>query len=371
MSATGSATRGPAGSGMRGPIALLLVLLALALGAVYLFRDALFPGAEPAPTPPRAEAPAAPAPPDAGHEEKLSTLEQEAEKFVEKLSEPEPEPVPVEEADHFVRPDQPLSLITRDSIEETTPRKLLEDPDIEKDTPITIVRKVEQIENKTPEKIIAEAGGDMEKKVKVLEGDEVREKTVREVLEQHAKTPEQPITVVEESEYLEKTTPEEIAKDESIGADTPIRVIKEPYALASATVEELLSTQEDVPADAVFYVRTVQPDDEQGIWGIIHHGLIENFAQGIAIRRGRKLDTYRVHIPRYADERLPDDSSSFLGRLLYEKSRETWVYNYRQGRLGQNPDLINPGQEIVIVTFKPEELIEIYKHFVGARPASG
>jgi hypothetical protein len=33
--------------------------------------------------------------------------------------------------------------------------------------------------------------------------------------------------------------------------------------------------------------------------------------------------------------------------------------------MGKNPDLIFQGQEIVIVMFSPEELINIYQHFVA------
>ena len=35
--------------------------------------------------------------------------------------------------------------------------------------------------------------------------------------------------------------------------------------------------------------------------------------------------------------------------------------------MGQNPDRIVPGQEIVIIDFKPEELIAIYRHFIELR----
>ena len=46
--------------------------------------------------------------------------------------------------------------------------------------------------------------------------------------------------------------------------------------------------------DAIFYLRTVKNGDEQGIWGIVHGGLISNFARGVAIRRGEEVNTYQV-----------------------------------------------------------------------------
>ncbi|MGA8262582.1 MAG: hypothetical protein WB783_20410 [Arenicellales bacterium] len=130
------------------------------------------------------------------------------------------------------------------------------------------------------------------------------------------------------------------------------------------TIADIIGAGADVPPDAVYYVHTVKSKDDQGIWGIVQSGVVENFAEGVAVRHGGSSHTYRVDIPHDADELRPDHSSSFLGRLIYEKSRESYVYNFKTGRIGKNPNLIKPGQEIVIVSFTPEELIEIYKHFV-------
>ena len=52
--------------------------------------------------------------------------------------------------------------------------------------------------------------------------------------------------------------------------------------------------------------------------------------------------------------------------MIHRKSRETIVYNRKLGRLTLDPDVtIYPGNELVIVGFKPEELINLYKHFAG------
>ena len=72
-----------------------------------------------------------------------------------------------------------------------------------------------------------------------------------------------------------------------------------------------------------------------------------------------------MRIPRDADERLQDRSSSFLGKLIDRKTQESLVYNYRENRMDHNPDRIYPGQEIVIVNFEPEELVSIYRYFAG------
>jgi hypothetical protein len=358
-------------------LGVIVGLAIIVIGIVLLAPELFFPGQQPQEqareqSPPE-EAPSpqmqseAQQPARAAREDETgSALQQEAEAYVRKLAEPSAEPLSVEHADNFVHPDRTLSLVTEESIEKTTPQQLFSDPSLSDDTPITIVKEVEQVENTTPERIIAESGGDMNKPVKVLEGGKVRETTVGEVLEQHKSQPKEPIKIVKSVPYFEKTTPGELKKDKSLPLDKPIRVIRTPYSLTMATVAQLLGVDKEVSADTIFYVRTVEPGDDQGIWGIVQHGLIDNFARGMAIRRGEKLDTYRVEIPENADERLPDNSSSFLGRLIDEKTKQSSVYNFKVGRMGKDPNLINPGQEIVIVSFTPDELVSIYKHFVNA-----
>ncbi|MBV0932819.1 hypothetical protein [Marinobacterium weihaiense] len=125
-------------------------------------------------------------------------------------------------------------------------------------------------------------------------------------------------------------------------------------------LKELLN-HPDQAADEVFYIHSVQPSDQQGLWGIIHRGLIDTFTRGIRLEdRSRLLS---ADIPEDADEPLGDQRSSWLGHLLKRKVEQTWVFNHQQGLLGQNPDVIHPGQQLVIVRFSEEELIDIYNHF--------
>ena len=333
-------------------VGLALVLAVLA----FLFRDSLFPGE-------RQEA-EAPAPVEQPAAEPPATVDTQAKEFVTKLTETQPEPVPAKSADHFVTKDQIISLLPESTIELTTLAEIERNPALEPDTPITVVREAEQVEAASPEKIIAEAGGDLDRVIKVLIDDEVKEMTVREVLQRYAANPDEPISVVKRVQYFEITTPAEIARDESIAPDQELRIITKPYRLEAATIAELLMREGDFDPDSIFYVRTIRETDDQGIWGIIHDGIVTNFAQGMAIRRGKEVNTYKIDIPRDADELLPDHSSSFLGKLIHRKATESHVYNFKQNRMGKNPDIITPGQEIVIINFEPEELISIYKHFV-------
>lgn len=337
--------------------ALIVVGLALVLAVLgFLFRESIFPGDEP-----RVEAPA-PAPPPAA--EPSPTVESQAEQFVSNLTETQPEPVPAKSADHFVSKDQIISLLPESTIELTTLEAMERNPALQPDTPITVIREAEQVEAMSPEKIIAEAGGDLSRTVKVLIDDEVKEMTVREVLQRYAANPDEPISIVKRVQYFEITTPAEIGEDTTIARDQELKIITKPYRLEAATIAELLMREGNFNPDSIFYVRTIRESDDQGIWGIIHDGIMTNFAQGMAIRRGKQVNTYKIDIPRDADELLPDQSSSFLGRLIHRKVAESHVYNFKKNRMGKNPDLITPGQEIVIINFEPEELIAIYKHFV-------
>ena len=248
----------------------------------------------------------------------------------------------------------------------TTPKALLEQSGLKPGAPITVVKSVEQIVMLSPEKVIAESGGNLDKKIRVMSGDKVKEVTVRQVLEEARKAPGKAIAVVKSVDYYEVTTPKQL-ESSGVEPNAKIRVILKPYHLEQATIPQLVQAQHKYAPGTVFYVRTVRNGDDHGIWGIVHHGLVDNFARGIAIRRGQKLNTYQVQIPMGADQLKSDQSSSFLGKLIQRKTLESYVYNFRDNRMGHNPDRIYPGQELVIINFSPDELINIYKHFVSGK----
>ena len=324
--------------------------------------------------------------------------EAEAKQYVEILTAATPRTIPVDKADHFVTGEHVVSLVPEDMIESFTVGALAEDGTLEAETPITVVRQVEQIETAVPEQLIAESGGDLDTKLHVLvthdnaeddagqadggqglatQGnveenaeenaagqDAVEQITVREVLERLLSEPEKPIPIVRTVRYFEVMTLRELLDTEE-DTGTLLDVVKRPYRIEAATLADLLQREMPGSSDTIFYLHTVQPTDEQGIWGIVQSGLTDNFARGMAVRRGEKIETYTVRIPRDADERLRDQSSSFLGKLIDRKTEESFVYNYRENRMGRNPDRVRPGQEIVIINFEPEELVSIYKHFAG------
>ncbi len=137
-----------------------------------------------------------------------------------------------------------------------------------------------------------------------------------------------------------------------------------PQLAGQITLQELLSNPEQADGK-IFYIHAVNEFDKEGLWGILNTGLINSFAQGLDLPRvGGRIS---VDIPDDADERLQDRRSSFLGKVLDDKVRETYIYNYKQGLLGQNPDLIRPGQQLIVVTFAEEELVKIYNHFINLK----
>lgn len=349
---------------MRGPAITIALIVLILVGIYFYFAERQQSGVS-GPQTAETTSPSASGEVAAGAAGTADSIEQEAETYIAKLTEPNPDPVAVEKADHFISKDQVLSLLPEGVTEEITREDLAKDPSLSPNTPITVVKKAEQIEITTPEKVIAAAEGDLDRKVRILEGGDVRESTARELLEEYRQNPEAEIAVVKDVEYFVITTPKELLEDPTIKAGTSLIIIRKPYQLEAATIADLLREQQALSPDSVFYVRTVRPSDTQGIWGIVHDGLIENFARGMAIRRGEEINTYQVEIPRDADERLADQSSSYLGKMIHQKTIDSYVYNFKENRMGRNPDRVYPGQEIVIINFHSDELIDIYKHFAS------
>ena len=304
----------------------------------------------------------------------------EAKKYVETLTETAPQIIPVDKADHFVTSERVISLVPEDTIENVSVDELASDETLSPDTPITVVREVEQVEDAVAEQLIADSGGDLDKELRVqvtyddsqqetgtgvVDEDDVQRITVREALERIRTEPDKPLPVIKTVRYFQVVTLKELL-DGAAGGDAFLSVVTRPYRIESATLADLLARQKAENPDSIFYLHTVLPTDDQGIWGIVHFGIIDNFARGMAIRRGEDIETYTVRIPRHADERLADRSSSFLGLLIDRKTKESYVYNFRDNRMGRNPDRIFPGQELVIINFQPEELIAIYRHFAAS-----
>lgn len=137
-------------------------------------------------------------------------------------------------------------------------------------------------------------------------------------------------------------------------------------AADQVSLKELLDSPDD-NGEHIFFIHSVNANDKQGMWGIMQRGLTNTFARGLKLNSDSRV--LQATIPEDADERHADKTSSFLGSLLNRKVEQTLVYNYSQGLLGSDPNLIKPGQQLIIIRFSKEELIEIYNYFVN-QPSS-
>ncbi|WP_025770948.1 hypothetical protein [Thioalkalivibrio sp. HK1] len=289
----------------------------------------------------------------------------EAIRHIDDLIDPFEKPIPVDEAEHFVTIDRLISLIPKENIERLSLSDMDADEDMTPDTPLTIVHDIEQSERISSNDLLLEHEGDLEAQVEVIEDDRVESISVAEALERMETDEEDAISLIRQERHFEVTTLEKLQSDVD-DADEKMSVVRKPYRLESAELSQLIGRQRDEDDDAVFYIHTVRDRDIDGIWGIIHYGLIDNFAAGMNIGYGDITERYRIDIPLHSDELLDDRSSSFLGKLIHEKVRQSIVYNFEEHRIGKNPDRIHPGQELIIVEFQPDELIELYRYFAGS-----
>ena len=298
---------------------------------------------------------------------KTEEIEKEAVEHIEALKGELRKPIDVERADHFIDAKTVLSKKDRRIIT-TTPRTLLEDLSVGAKSEIKVLIEEEKTRITTPRELMENRTIHPDAPIHILkEGGLVTETTPRKLMADPSITPDTPIKIVEKLERVAVTTPEELQKA-APSPDTPIKVIVERPG-ETITLSQLFPEGRDLHKDT-FYVHSVTRDDGQGIWGIIQHGLMNQFLQGIPVTPEKEVPLEKVltlKIPEDADEPHERGYSSFLGKVLDRKTRESYVYNHMSGRMGKNPDYIFPGQEVVISRFTQEELVEIYKHFTQSR----
>jgi hypothetical protein len=292
---------------VRTTLILSATLLAGLVGGGYVFRDHLLP-ADP------------PTPGEASQDKSSSSESPDAAKqgraFVNNLTKRRPKPIAIDRADDFITKDQPVSLPKQESAQEIKPGDRVQQSKLDSEVVVSSVNEVDQ---------------------------DVQTRRI--------------------DNQVELVAAEPLAAD-GVLVDQTVRIQRSAHPADVVSVGELLEQHGGkVDPEDLFYVHTVQELDDQGIWGIIQNGVVRTFAQGIAVGSDPTPDIVKVDIPQDADELLADESSSFLGKLIYEKAIQSYVYNFTRHRMGRNPDVLRPNQEIVIVTFRPSELITIYRHF--------
>jgi hypothetical protein len=173
--------------------------------------------------------------------------------------------------------------------------------------------------------------------------------------------PNAPITVVTEHQRDRQMTVRELAESGLSPSQRITATIDHGEQVLS--IKELVQSSE-LPDNALFYLHRVTEADRQGLWGIIQAGLIERFRQGLSLEGiSPNRDKLRVTIPADADEPLPTGLSSFLGKILDQKVEYSYIYNFSTHTMGHDPDLIFPGQQLILIHFSPDELKRIYLFF--------
>lgn len=285
--------------------------------------------------------------------EHVGQVERDARDYISDLSVVQADMVSVKEADHFVGANQVLELLNDDTF-------------IELIAPLSS-KPILQALAPRAKSVISPLGSDFDTQAVrelVLIQTSLSEnlQPLFSVDSEEQKTNE-PVMIVREANAVLPVLPE-LVRVEHDSSGKPLVSKPSQKNSPKITIADLLKGEKPSKKDSIYYVRTVKPSDGQGIWGIIVDGLTENFANGIAISRDESVDTYQVNIPRLSDDMLPNNTSSFLGKLIDRKTRECFVYNFVEKKIGRNPDLIYPGQELLIINFEAKELIDIYTHFV-------
>ncbi len=277
----------------------------------------------------------------------------DARVYVNDLSVKQKNSVLVKKADHFVSANQILELLTDDAFVELV-------------APLS-AKPITQALPPRSRSLISKLGSDFDTKaskrlvlIQTSSAENLQLPLPDYSEEQNAN---EPVLIVRKANAVLPVLPELVREDQLEPSQLFSGQSRQPKR-SQITIADILKDEKPAKEDSIYYVRTVKPDDIQGIWGIIVDGLTENFANGIAISRDETVDTYQVNIPRLSDDALPDNTSSFLGKLVDRKTRECFVYNFVEKKIGQNPNLIYPGQELLIINFEAEELIDIYTYFV-------
>lgn len=294
--------------------------------------------------------------------------EQEATAFVDSLAGyADREVITLREyQDQFVRPD---SIIALPSIEQrvTTLKKLMMDPSLEQDTPITLTF-TEETRGTSTLADLSETEEDHIAPITIVtqSGEEITA-PLGELMGRDDLDPTAEVTQIKRRTRTENVTAKQLSEldiDEDQQMTVTIQRSTQEISIAEILGDAVI---ED---NSLLYLHRVTEEDRKGLWGIILAGLIDRFRAGMQIDGFANRDTVSVTIPEYADQPLPDGFSSFLGRVLYDKVYTSYVYNFKTNTMGNNPDLIYPGQQLIMISFSPDELRRIYVFFAEQRNES-
>lgn len=293
--------------------------------------------------------------------------EQEATSFVDNLA-PEPAEeqavIITEQQGEFVRHDGMISIPDLEQ-RDTTVGELMQDKSLAADTPLTLeFTETEKIT--TTIQALDESTEDKTRVITLEEKDGSRRQApLADLLKDKSLDNTAPVTVISEHQRTEQTTAGELAESGIAPSQKVIATID--HGVRELSVKDIVPSGE-LPDNALFYLHRVTEQDRQGLWGIIQSGLIQRFRQGLLLEGiARNKELVQVTIPYDADEPLPNGLSSFLGRILNQKVETSYIYNFSTKTMGHDPNLIHPGQQLILIHFSPEELKRIYQFFAEQR----
>jgi hypothetical protein len=295
---------------------------------------------------------------------------QEAQSFVEALATTQNKEIAVtilEDHDEFVRHDGKI-LLPKLEQRNTTVEELLSDESIAGDAPLTL-QYLEEKQTETNLNTLASQREDHTAPITIMtESGEVITAPLADLLAHNKVAPEQTVTLVETITHTAQTTSAALAE---LNIDQTQQIVATiNRGTQELSVKEIIQSG-DIPDNALFYLHRVTDEDTQGLWGIVQAGLIDKFRQGIQLDGiMRNKDLIQVTIPADADEPLPSGLSSFLGKLLNNKVESSYVYNFSTDSMGRNPNVIHPGQQLILIHFTNNELSNVYQFFSDKRNAN-
>ncbi len=294
--------------------------------------------------------------------------EKEAEAFVEALAATPTEVATAieitEEQDKFVRHDGIISLPKLEN-RTTTIADLLTDDSLSPDTEVTLnYIDVEKIPTTLAE--LANAIEDHTAAITIITADGTQlTAPLADLLNHNQVEPSAAITLLKETEMSQQLTVAELAQSDIAPDQVVIATLN--HGSQEITVKEIIQSG-DIPDNALFYLHRVSEQDRQGLWGIIQAGLIDKFREGLHIDGiSPNKDLMQVTIPADADEQLSSGLSSFLGKILNNKVTSSYIYNFSTQTMGRDPNIIHPGQQLILIHFASEELKQVYQFFSDKR----
>lgn len=269
-----------------------------------------------------------------------------------------------ENADQFVRHDSTIDL-PKVERRHTTIKQLLNDSTLTAETPVTL-SYIDRQQVPTTLAELARLAEDQTEIVTIVttEG-EILSAPLADLLHNPELDKNAAVFLLQETRQSRQLTAGELDKaDIDHHREIEVTISR---GIQQLSVKNIIQAG-DLPDNALFYLHRVTEQDRQGLWGIIQAGLIEKFREGLHIEGiSVNRDTMQVTIPADADERLPSGFSSFLGKILNNKVTSSYVYNFSTHTMGRDPDLIYPGQQLILIHFSAEELQKIYTFFAEKR----